>query len=187
MNCFSDTSAFGPWRRMSDFNSCHESSKPPPTKPIRSSPESSNQRSGPAPIRQWLTEACTADFPPTGSIVYFPHLKDVSVPENYATFSYKNTRSENELIQSMRRAEFYGMMQKTLRKVDLASMGVSLEVRVPFLKKSFIESVSKLDPMLSYGPNRKKQLLKNHLSKLVSARRQSKIKNAALQFHSEKF
>jgi asparagine synthase (glutamine-hydrolysing) len=63
----------------------------------------------------------------------------------------------------MRRAEFYGMMQKTLRKVDLASMENSLEVRVPFLKKSFIEASLKCDPMLSYGPDKKKQLLKDIL------------------------
>jgi asparagine synthase (glutamine-hydrolysing) len=63
----------------------------------------------------------------------------------------------------MRRAEFYGMMQKTLRKVDLASMENSLEVRVPFLKKSFIEAALQVDPFLSYGPGRKKQMLKDLL------------------------
>jgi asparagine synthase (glutamine-hydrolysing) len=63
----------------------------------------------------------------------------------------------------MRSAEFYGMMQKTLRKVDLASMENSLEVRVPFLKKSFIEAALQIDPFLSYGPNRKKQVLKDLL------------------------
>jgi asparagine synthase (glutamine-hydrolysing) len=96
----------------------------------------------------------------------FPDLKGVSTPHTYNSYAYKTTSDINELVQSMRKAEFYGMMQKTLRKVDLASMGVSLEVRVPFLKKRFIEAALKLDPMLSYGPNRKKQLLKDHLSNL---------------------
>lgn len=93
----------------------------------------------------------------------FPYLQKVSIPDSYLTYNYSNTRSEKELIQAMRKAEFYGMMQKTLRKVDLASMGVSLEVRVPFLKKSFIERSLRIDPMLSYGSARKKQLLKNLL------------------------
>lgn len=96
----------------------------------------------------------------------FPDLANVSTPENYNTYNYSNTRTVDKLIQAMRKAEFYGMMQKTLRKVDLASMGVSLEVRVPFLKKSFIETALKIDPMLSFGPNKKKQLLKNHLRNL---------------------
>lgn len=94
----------------------------------------------------------------------FPDLTNVSTPPDYNTYTYADTRDPNKLIQAMRKAEFYGMMQKTLRKVDLASMSVSLEVRVPFLKKSFIETALKIDPMLSYGPNRKKQLLKNHLA-----------------------
>lgn len=96
----------------------------------------------------------------------FPDLKGVSTPHTYNSYVYKDTGDINKLIQLMRKAEFYGMMQKTLRKVDLASMGVSLEVRVPFLKKSFIEAALKLDPMLSYGPNQKKRLLKAHLSNL---------------------
>ena len=61
----------------------------------------------------------------------------------------------------MRKAEFNGMMQKTLRKVDLASMQNSLEVRVPFLQKKFIDAVMQIDPMLSYGGGKKKQVLKN--------------------------
>ena len=96
----------------------------------------------------------------------FPDLASVSPPPGYNTYDYPNTRNVNQLIQSMRKAEFYGMMQKTLRKVDLASMGVSLEVRVPFLKKSFVETALRIDPLLSYGANKKKQLLKNHLAKL---------------------
>ena len=60
------------------------------------------------------------------------------------------------------------MTQKTLLKIDLASMSNSLEVRVPFLKKSFIEVSLFLDPYPSYAPNKgkisgKKVLLKKLL------------------------
>ena len=93
----------------------------------------------------------------------FPDLTGESSPAGYHTYEYENTRDTRALVQAMRKAEFYGMMQKTLRKVDLGSMAVSLEVRVPFLKKSFIETALKIDPFLSYGPNMKKQILKNTL------------------------
>ncbi len=102
----------------------------------------------------------------------FPYLKGIHYPSNYNNYDYPNTKNEFELIQYMRHAEFYGMMQKTLRKVDQASMANSLELRVPFLKKSFIEATLKIDPYLSYGPNKKKVsgkkiLLKELLKKEV--------------------
>ena len=99
----------------------------------------------------------------------FPDLKGVSLPEEYDTYAYLRTGDMDELLGYMRRAEFYGMMQKTLRKVDLASMDNSLEVRVPFLKKSFIETSLKIDPWLSYGPERKKELLKALLRRKLPA------------------
>ena len=43
----------------------------------------------------------------------------------------------------IRKAEFYGMLQKTLAKIDRASMANSVEVRVPFLKKNLVEKVVK--------------------------------------------
>lgn len=104
-------------------------------------------------------------FPETWMNKLFPDLASIDLPEGYCTFAFPTTHDEAALIQYMRKAEFYGMMQKTLRKVDLASMGNSLEVRVPFLKKSFIEASLKIDPYLSYGPAIKKQLLKDLLKK----------------------
>jgi asparagine synthase (glutamine-hydrolysing) len=55
------------------------------------------------------------------------------------------------------------MMQKTLRKVDLASMDNSLEVRVPFLQKKMIETSLQIDPLLSFGKNKYKDVLKKKL------------------------
>ena len=83
----------------------------------------------------------------------FPYLKTIILPKFFDIYRYKKPKNELELLQLMRHSEFYGMMQKTLRKVDMASMNNSLEVRVPFLNKSLIESTLKIDPFLSYGPN----------------------------------
>lgn len=94
-----------------------------------------------------------------------PDLTNVSLPESYQVYKYKNAKDTRTLLQHMRHAEFYGMMQKTLRKVDLASMENSLEVRVPFLDKQMIEASLQIDPLLSYGKNRRKQVLKNVLHK----------------------
>jgi len=95
------------------------------------------------------------------------NLKEVSLPDAYQVYSYKNAKDPRTLLQNMRHAEFYGMMQKTLRKVDLASMENSLEVRVPFLDKQMIEASLKIDPLLSYGKHKRKQLLKNVLHKRI--------------------
>jgi asparagine synthase (glutamine-hydrolysing) len=97
----------------------------------------------------------------------FPDLINTSLPDQYKTYKY-NPANRDELLQSVRKAEFYGMMQKTLRKVDMASMHASLEVRVPFLKKSVIEGSLKFNAELSFGivqgkEYRKKQLLKDLL------------------------
>ena len=92
-----------------------------------------------------------------------PDLESVSLPDEFDIYDYSNTKNERELIGHMRKAEFYGMMQKTLRKVDLSSMQNSLEVRVPFLQKKFIEASLKIDPFLSYSNGNKKQILKDLL------------------------
>jgi asparagine synthase (glutamine-hydrolysing) len=129
--------------------------------------KNSNLNSAVLPVRQGAAHRnLHCRFPKEWIERIFPDLIDVKTPERYSVYGFPNSRHTHELIQSMRRAEFYGMMQKTLRKVDLASMGASLEVRVPFLKKSFLEAVLTIDPMLSYGPNRKKLLLKGLLRKL---------------------
>jgi asparagine synthase (glutamine-hydrolysing) len=94
----------------------------------------------------------------------FPGMQTQTLHESFDVYNYE-AKNESELLQHMQWGEFYGMMQKTLTKVDRASMANSLEVRVPFLKKSFIEASLKVSPYLSYGNGKQKQLLKDLLKK----------------------
>lgn len=96
-----------------------------------------------------------------------PEMKSVVFPDGWNVYDYENSSDQRTLLGRMRQAEFYGMMQKTLRKVDLASMENGLEVRVPFLQKSMIETAVSIDPFLSYGDGRRKDILKKSLGRLV--------------------
>lgn len=92
-----------------------------------------------------------------------PDLANVNLPVDWNVYDYPNSSNERTLLQHMRKAEFYGMMQKTLRKVDLASMENSLEIRVPFLQKKMINASLRIDPMLNGGNGKQKELLKHLL------------------------
>ena len=72
-----------------------------------------------------------------------PDLRNVTVPESFDLYKYSNPKTKNELLHMIRKVEFYGMLQKTLTKIDRASMANSIEVRVPFLKKNLIEKIVK--------------------------------------------
>ena len=104
----------------------------------------------------------------------FPDLDKVNLPEEYDVFNYDNSDNIYQALESMRRAEFYEMMQKTLKKVDFASMANSLEVRVPFLRKKFIEAALKINPLFGYDGGKRKSILKKLLSeKLPNVKIQS--------------
>jgi asparagine synthase (glutamine-hydrolysing) len=113
--------------------------------------------------KQWLTKIA-------------PDLSNVNLPQQWNVYNYENEKDERALLGQMRKAEFYGMMQKTLRKVDLASMENSLEVRVPFLQKKMIEASLQIDPLLSYGLGNQKQLLKDILNKRIPSVPEEKVK-----------
>lgn len=96
----------------------------------------------------------------------FPDLKNTLIPDDFSIYDYDNHSNKRDLLHSMRYAEFYGMMQKTLRKVDIASMHNSLELRVPFLSKRFIKTALKIDPFLNYKNSyENKTILKKVISR----------------------
>ena len=97
----------------------------------------------------------------------FPSI--VGIDEKTLPFyKYSEKLTKNQFLHEMRKTEFYGMMQKTLTKVDRMSMANSIEVRVPFLQKKVIEAALKIHPKLSLKKTQKKQILKDLLRKLVS-------------------
>mgnify|MGYP003996603443 FL=1 len=95
----------------------------------------------------------------------FPDLIDNKIPDAFNIYDYNNHSNKRDLLHSMRYAEFYGMMQKTLRKVDIASMHNSLELRVPFLSKLFLETSLKIDPLLNFKNNSENKII---LRKVIS-------------------
>jgi len=105
-----------------------------------------------------------------------PEMNKINFPKTFDLYNYENPRTQQELLYNIRKVEFYGMMQKTLMKVDRASMDHGLEVRVPFLHKPFIETILQInindhDPM-----GRRKKLLHKLLNKCYPSIGTQKIK-----------
>ena len=84
----------------------------------------------------------------------FPNFKGID-EKSLPFYEYSEKLNENQFLHKMRKAEFYGMMQKTLIKVDRMSMANSVEVRVPFLQRKFIEAALKIHPKLSLKKSQK--------------------------------
>ena len=105
-----------------------------------------------------------------------PELTAIHVPSSWDTYLYPHSISKRKLAMSIQKAEFYGMMQKTLFKVDRASMANSLEVRIPFLKKNMIETALMLDPWLHLKGKKRKKLLKDLARKKYPDKQISDIK-----------
>ena len=75
-----------------------------------------------------------------------PEIASLSDPDGYDTYQFNGGVNRRKLLAKCRKAEYYGMLQKTLFKVDRASMANSIEVRVPFLKKTMISASLTIDP-----------------------------------------
>ena len=105
-----------------------------------------------------------------------PDLQLYNYPDGYENYDYYLPKSKEELLYNIRKAEFYGMLQKTLAKVDRASMAHGLEVRVPFLKKSLIENVIKQGVKVHEPLNGRKKLLYELFKKRYQGLKSGKIK-----------
>ncbi len=84
-------------------------------------------------------------------------------------YQYTGTDANEELMQWLRWNEYYCHMQRVLIKVDRASMGVGLEVRVPFLDKAMVNYAIDIAPDLNNKTpkNLLKRLMTNYFPEQI--------------------
>lgn len=89
------------------------------------------------------------------------------LPPSFHLYDYAGDRSAKDLADYSRHVEFYGQLQRCLKKVDMASMRESLEVRVPLLDREVIDTSLRIDPFECMRDNRRKALLEDLLARHV--------------------
>jgi asparagine synthase (glutamine-hydrolysing) len=91
------------------------------------------------------------------------------LPPDFDLYSCGKYRSREQLADYSRRVEFYGQLQRGLKKVDMASMYHSLEVRVPLLDREVVETSLRCDPFASMLNGTRKTVLRDTLARYVPA------------------
>jgi asparagine synthase (glutamine-hydrolysing) len=92
-----------------------------------------------------------------------------SSPLDFDLYAFDGYRGERHLANYSRHVEFYGQLQRGLKKVDMASMYHSLEVRVPLLDREVIEASLRIDPFIHMQGGKRKQILFRLLERHVPA------------------
>lgn len=89
------------------------------------------------------------------------------LPENFDLYRFSNGTEEKALADFSRRVEFEGQLQRVLKKVDMASMHYSLEVRVPLLDREVIEASLAYDGAAELRSGQRKRALRRLLARHV--------------------
>lgn len=90
-----------------------------------------------------------------------------SVPSDFGIYNFEQYRGLHDLACFSRWAEYYGQLQRVLKKVDMASMYHSLEVRVPILDRKVIDLSLRIDPFDSMYNGVRKAPLRDLLGRFV--------------------
>lgn len=90
-----------------------------------------------------------------------------SLPDAFDLYRFPGYKGERHLANYARRAEFYGQLQRGLKKVDMASMHCSLEVRVPLLDREVVDLGLRIDPFASLRDGQRKAVLRDLLGRYV--------------------
>ena len=90
-----------------------------------------------------------------------------SVPEDFRLYDFRGPVTAKALADFSRRVEYSGQLQRVLRKVDMASMHYSLEVRVPLLDREVIEASLAYDGAEELRSGQRKRALRRLLARHV--------------------
>jgi len=96
-----------------------------------------------------------------------PGLK--TLPSNFSLYDSPEYNGNIGLANYSRRVEFYGQLQRGLKKVDMASMFNSLEVRVPLLDREVIDLSLRIDPFECMRNGTRKAVLRDLLGTFVES------------------
>lgn len=99
--------------------------------------------------------------------LFAPELQ--GLPADFAIYADAKSWGLPDLANFSRRVEFYGQLQRCLKKVDMASMYHSLEVRVPLLDRDIIDLSLRIDPFYSMHDGLRKAVLRETLARFVPA------------------
>jgi len=91
------------------------------------------------------------------------------LPADFDLYASGGCHDCQELANYSRRVEFYGQLQRGLKKVDMASMYHSLEVRVPLLDREVIETSLRCDPFDNLRNGNRKAVLRELLGRYLPA------------------
>lgn len=91
------------------------------------------------------------------------------LPEDFTLYTFKGSYEVHQLANYSRYVEFYGQLQRGLKKVDMASMYHSLEVRTPLLDREVIDVSLRIDPIECMRDGMRKAVLRELLARYVPA------------------
>ena len=91
------------------------------------------------------------------------------LPSDFRLYDFSGYRGMRDLADYSRYVEFYGQLQRGLKKVDMASMHHSLEVRVPLLDREVIDVSLRIDPFTCMRNGTRKAPLRDLLARSVPA------------------
>jgi asparagine synthase (glutamine-hydrolysing) len=90
-----------------------------------------------------------------------------TIPRDFDLYESGPYRDLLQLANFSRRAEFEGQLQRGLKKVDMASMHHSLEVRVPMLDREVIDVSMRIDPFDNLRGGQRKAVVRDLLARHV--------------------
>ena len=91
------------------------------------------------------------------------------LPDDFDLYDSGDRHDSPQLAHYSRRVEFYGQLQRGLKKMDMASMYHSLEVRLPLLDREVVETGLRCDPFANLRNGGRKALLRELLGRFVPA------------------
>lgn len=91
----------------------------------------------------------------------------LNLPADFNLYQFDKYKGINDLANYSRYVEYYGQLQRGLKKMDMASMHIGLEVRVPLLDREVIETSLRIEPFTNLENGQRKQVLFKLLARYV--------------------